>query len=248
VNQLSRDLTEIGLRVMLLTGLEDIDIERLRVQQLDRRAVLYLEPRIRTGWRRLAKRTFDLAFASLCLVISLPVIALAALAIRLESPGPVFFRQDRIGLDGRRFKMTKLRTMVCDAEERRGELLELNEADGPLFKIREDPRITRVGRFLRKSSIDEIPQFWNVLRGDMSVVGPRPALPNEVERWSPDLHDRLRVLPGITGLWQVSGRSDADFENYRRLDLYYVHNWSLAHDVRIVAKTVLVVFNGRGAS
>ena len=141
----------------------------------------------------------------------------------------------------------KFRTMVVDAEERKAELAEHNEADGPLFKIADDPRITRVGRILRKLSIDEIPQFVNVIRGEMSVVGPRPALPAEVEQWTEDVHDRLRVLPGITGMWQVSGRSDTTFDEYKRLDLYYVDNWSLAHDLRIVARTFRVVVASRGA-
>ena len=171
----------------------------------------------------------------------------AAIAIRLESKGGVIFAQERVGRDGRRFRMLKLRTMVVDAEERKAELAEQNEADGPMFKIADDPRITRVGRILRKLSIDEIPQFVNVLRGEMSVVGPRPALPAEVEQWTEDVHDRLRVLPGITGMWQVSGRSDTTFDEYKRLDLYYVDNWSLAHDLRIVARTFRVVVASRGA-
>jgi lipopolysaccharide/colanic/teichoic acid biosynthesis glycosyltransferase len=151
-------------------------------------------------------------------------------------------------LNGHVFDIIKLRTMYDGADQQRDQLLEQNESDGPLFKIRTDPRITRVGRVLRKFSIDEIPQFWNVVRGEMSVVGPRPALPSEVEQWSPDVHERLQVLPGITGMWQVSGRSDTTFEEYKRLDMYYVDNWSLAHDIRIVLKTIWVVALGRGAS
>jgi lipopolysaccharide/colanic/teichoic acid biosynthesis glycosyltransferase len=160
----------------------------------------------------------------------------------------VFFRQERVGRDGKPFEMIKLRTMYADAEQRKAELVDQNEADGPLFKMERDPRITRVGRYLRKLSIDELPQFWNVLRGQMSVVGPRPALASEVEAWDEELHDRLRVLPGITGLWQVSGRSDSSFEVYKRLDLYYVDNWSLLHDIRIVLKTFGAVVFQRGAS
>ncbi len=137
--------------------------------------------------------------------------------------------------------------MYADAEARKAELAHRNEADGPMFKIADDPRITRPGRILRKFSIDEIPQFLNVLRGQMSVVGPRPALPSEVEQWDEDVHERLRVPPGITGMWQVSGRSDTTFDEYKRLDLYYVDNWSLAHDLRIVARTVGVVVGQRGA-
>jgi lipopolysaccharide/colanic/teichoic acid biosynthesis glycosyltransferase len=143
--------------------------------------------------------------------------------------------------------MVKLRTMVSDAESMWAQLAALNEASGPLFKVREDPRVTRVGRVLRKLSIDELPQLWNVLRGDMSIVGPRPALAHEMAGWPSDTHGRLRVRPGITGMWQVSGRSDASFEEYTRLDLYYVDNWSLWVDVAIVAKTVPTVLFRRGA-
>ena len=137
--------------------------------------------------------------------------------------------------------------MVADAEARKAELAAYNEADGPMFKMARDPRITKVGAILRKLSIDEIPQFVNVLRGEMSVVGPRPALASEVEQWSDDVHDRLRVLPGITGMWQVSGRSNTTFDEYKRLDLYYVDNWSLAHDLRIVLRTFSAVLAQRGA-
>jgi len=160
----------------------------------------------------------------------------------------VFFKQVRVGRHGETFRMIKLRTMVVDAEDRKADLAHLNEADGALFKIREDPRITKVGRTLRKLSIDELPQLFNVLQGTMSMVGPRPALPDEVAAWEDEVVERLRVLPGLTGMWQVWGRSDTSFETYKRLDLYYVDNWSLAHDLRICAKTVGVVLTGRGAA
>ena len=144
--------------------------------------------------------------------------------------------------------MTKLRTMVVDAEAQKAGLLDRNEMDGPLFKIADDPRITPVGRVLRKLSIDELPQLFCVVRGSMSMVGPRPALPDEAALWDEQVHERLRVRPGITGMWQVSGRSSTSFEDYKRLDLYYVDNWSLTHDIRICAKTVGVVLSGRGAA
>jgi exopolysaccharide biosynthesis polyprenyl glycosylphosphotransferase len=247
VNGLARRLTDHGLHVVLGTTLNDIDITRLRFQELDGRSMIYIEPTIRTGWRVVAKRVFDLAASVVILAATAPVMLAATIAIKVDSRGPVLFRQERVGRDGEHFPMLKLRTMVVDAEERRYELLSQNEADGPMFKIGADPRVTRVGRLLRKYSIDELPQFWNVLRGEMSVVGPRPALPCEVAEWTPDLFDRLRVLPGITGMWQTSGRSDTTFEQYRRLDLFYVDNWSLSHDVRIVMKTVVVVLRGDGA-
>jgi exopolysaccharide biosynthesis polyprenyl glycosylphosphotransferase len=248
VNLLSRRLTDAGLHVSLVSSLHDIDITRLRVQEIDNRALLYIEPTIRTGWRYIAMRFFDYTVAFVGLLLTLPILLLAMLAIRLESRGPVVFRQVRTGVNGQHFEILKLRTMFDGAEAMKAELMERNECDGPLFKMRHDPRVTRVGRVLRKFSIDELPQFWNVVRGEMSVVGPRPALPSEVAQWEDDVHERLRVLPGITGIWQVSGRSDSTFADYKRLDHFYVDNWSLAHDVRIVARTLGVLFSRRGAS
>ncbi len=197
---------------------------------------------------RVAKRAFDVVTAALILVLSSPLLLAAAIAIKLEDGGPILFRQERVGRGGRSFTLTKLRTMVVNADEMKADLLDQSEVDGPLFKMTNDPRITRSGRLLRKLSIDELPQLVAVLRGTMSMVGPRPALPDEVAQWDGELRDRLRVLPGLTGMWQVSGRSDTSFEQYRRLDLYYVDNWSLGHDLRICAKTVGVVLTGRGAS
>ena len=247
VNRLTRTLTDAGCHVTLSSSLHDIDITRTRSQSIDGRLMIYVEPTNRSRTHLFLKRTFDVVVAGLVLLLILPIMLIAAAAIKLDSRGPVLFRQLRVGKDGELFEMLKLRSMVQEAEAMRSELDGLNESSGPLFKMRSDPRITRVGRFLRKSSIDELPQLWNVMRGDMSVVGPRPALPSETEQWTPDLRDRLRVLPGITGMWQVSGRSEADFELYRRLDLFYVDNWSLTHDLKIVAKTFLVVVARRGA-
>jgi exopolysaccharide biosynthesis polyprenyl glycosylphosphotransferase len=248
VNRLTRDLTDHSFHVALSTGLRDIDVTRMRPQGLDGQTLIYVEPTIRNGWRSSAKRAFDVVVALTGLILTAPFVAGAAIAIKLESDGPVFFKQDRVGRDGKTFQMVKLRSMYKDAEERKAALLAENESDGPLFKMRNDPRITKFGRVLRKLSIDEFPQFWNVVRGDMSIVGPRPALRTEVDQWDAELHDRLRVLPGITGMWQVSGRSDAGFDAYKRLDLYYVDNWSLLHDIRIVMKTFSVVLLQRGAS
>jgi lipopolysaccharide/colanic/teichoic acid biosynthesis glycosyltransferase len=210
--------------------------------------MIYVEPTIRNGWRATAKRAFDITIAVAALVATVPIVAVVAVVNRVKSPGPVFFCQIRVGRDGQLFEIIKLRTMVVDAEARKAELMAHNESDGALFKIRNDPRVTPIGRLLRKLSLDELPQFWNVLRGEMSVVGPRPALPDEVAQWPADAHDRLRVLPGITGMWQVSGRSDTTFDEYKRLDMYYVDNWSLVHDLTIVAKTFGAVASSRGAS
>jgi len=246
-NRLARDLTELGIHVELSSSLSDISAERLSLRPLGRFPVLYVEPVRRTGWRPVAKRAFDLLLAGGLLVVGAPFLALVALAVKVDSRGPVLFRQERVGKDGRRFSVVKFRTMVADAEQRLIDLRERNEADGPLFKLRDDPRVTRVGAWLRKLSIDEMPQLWNVARGEMSLVGPRPALAAEMTSWEPELHHRLRVKPGITGMWQVSGRSDSSFEEYSRLDLYYVDNWSLVNDLAIVAKTVPTILLRRGA-
>jgi exopolysaccharide biosynthesis polyprenyl glycosylphosphotransferase len=247
VNRLTRELTDGGFHVALSSGLHDIDIVRFRAQDLGGRTLIYVEQIQRGGWRAVAKRTFDIVVSVIALVLTAPIVLIAAIAIKRSSPGPVIFAQERVGRDGETFRVFKFRTMVQNAEDMRADLQAHNEADGPMFKMTADPRVTRVGRFLRRTSIDEIPQFVNVLRGEMSVVGPRPALPAEVEQWTVDVHDRLRVLPGITGMWQVSGRSDTTFDEYKRLDLYYVDNWSLTHDARIVCKTVAAVLASRGA-
>jgi lipopolysaccharide/colanic/teichoic acid biosynthesis glycosyltransferase len=194
-----------------------------------------------------AKRTLDVAGAAAGLLLSLPVIGLAALAIRLDSPGPVFYCQLRCGRGGRRFCLWKLRTMVDGAEAQLAALQAQNEMDGPMFKIRLDPRVTRVGRLLRRYSLDEVPQLWNVLRGDMSLVGPRPPLPREVMAYKPEERERLAVTPGLTGLWQVSGRSDLSFAKCVELDLEYVRSWSLGGDLQILARTIPAVFRGNGA-
>jgi exopolysaccharide biosynthesis polyprenyl glycosylphosphotransferase len=246
-NRLARDLLDQGVHVELSSTLRDISSQRLTVRPLGRFPVVYVEPVTRGGWRAWAKRSFDVIIAAIGLVATAPVYLAAAIAIKIDTRGPVLFRQVRVGRDSAPFPVLKLRTMVTDAEDRLAELRSLNEADGPLFKMTNDPRVTRVGRFLRVTSIDELPQLWNVLRGDMSLVGPRPALPHETEEWDALLAQRLRVKPGITGMWQVSGRSDTTFEDYTRLDLYYVDNWSLATDLAILTKTLPVVLFRRGA-
>jgi len=247
-NRLARDLLDQGVHVELSSTLLDISSQRLTVRPLGRFPIVYVEPVVRSGWRAAAKRAFDIVGAGLALIVLSPVLLIAAIAIRLDSKGPIFFSQVRVGRDAKPFRVMKLRTMVIDAEEQLAALLDKNEADGPLFKIKHDPRVTRVGRILRKTSIDELPQLFNVVRGDMSLVGPRPALPHETEAWDSLLIQRLRVKPGITGMWQVQGRSDASFEDYTRLDLYYVDNWSLTTDLAILLKTVPVVALQRGAS
>lgn len=246
-NRLARDLLDEGVHVELSSTLRDISSHRLTVRPLGRFPIVYVEPITRGGWRAAAKRSFDLALAVIALVLSAPILLVAAIAVKLDSKGPVIFSQVRVGQDSSPFRVLKLRTMVQDAEAHIEELLELNEADGPLFKMKSDPRVTRVGKFLRATSIDELPQLWNVLRGDMSLVGPRPALPHETEEWDALLVQRLRVKPGMTGMWQVNGRDQLSFDDYTRLDLYYVDNWSLTTDLAIMFKTVPAVLLRRGA-
>ncbi len=207
-----------------------------------------IEPQVRTRRARAAKRTLDVCGSALGLVLLAPLFLLLALAVRLSSRGPAFFVQERCGLGGRPFRFYKFRTMVIDAETRKAELAHLNEVSGPAFKVSRDPRITRLGGVLRKLSLDELPQLWNVLRGEMSLVGPRPPMRDEVERYTPRQAQRLAVVPGITGLWQVSGRSNiADFERWIDLDLEYARRWSVWLDLRILCKTLIVVILARGA-
>ena len=194
------------------------------------------------------KRLIDVVGASAALVALAPVMAVAAALIRATSPGPVIFRQRRCGLHGRQFSMYKLRTMVVDAEARKQELADLNECDGPVFKMRQDPRVTPVGRFLRRWSLDELPQFWNVLLGDMSLVGPRPPVPAEVALYRTSERRRLSMRPGITCIWQVNGRSEVGFVDWVKLDVEYIENWSFALDFQILLKTIPAVLGRTGAS
>jgi len=193
------------------------------------------------------KRMFDIAFSSLVLLLISPILLAVAIAIKLDSPGSVFYLSDRIGKKGVVFRCIKFRTMVRDADKRRAELMHMNERDGVLFKVTNDPRITRLGRFLRKYSLDELPQFFNVFKGDMSVVGPRPPIGSEVKQYNLNHLRRLDVMPGITGLWQVQGRQDPSFASYISLDVYYVENWSLWLDFKIILRTIGVVFAGTGS-
>jgi lipopolysaccharide/colanic/teichoic acid biosynthesis glycosyltransferase len=198
-------------------------------------------------YRRGGKRFLDVLVALLALPFALPVVAIAAVLIKLDSPGPVFHRAIRVGRGGRKFAFLKLRSMQQDAEELRGLLLHLNQAQGPAFKLHNDPRVTRVGKLLRKTSLDELPQLWHVLKGDMSLVGPRPPFPEEVEKYEPWMLKRLSVRPGLTCLWQIRGRSDLSFEEWMRLDIEYVDRCSLFLDVKILLLTVPAVLSAKGA-
>ncbi len=206
-------------------------------------AALLVAPR----WKLGVKRLVDVLGAMLALLVLVPVLMAAAAAVKLTSPGPLLFSQRRTGKNGREFSFYKFRSMGLNAEAERDALLDLNECTGPIFKIREDPRLTPVGRFMRRASIDELPQLWNVLRGEMSLVGPRPPIPSEVETYSDWESQRLYVKPGITCIWQVSGRSELDFETWVGMDIEYIEGWSLWFDLELLAKTIPAVLSGRGA-
>lgn len=199
------------------------------------------------GWQPIAKRALDIVGAALLLLILAPALILLAVLIKLDSRGPIIFRQTRLGRNGAPFTFLKFRGMVADAEARKADLATQNDADGPLFKMRNDPRVTRVGRFIRKTSLDELPQLWNVLRGAMSLVGPRPPIPEEVAQYTPAQRDRLLAKPGMTGLWQVSGRSNVTFTEMVRLDFQYLERWSIWLDLKILLLTAIVVCRGDGA-
>jgi len=212
-----------------------------------RRLVLSVRPSRQPALASLAKSILDRVGAGAVLLVAAPLIFFLVVAVRLETPGGGFFSQIRTGRDGRPFRMLKLRTMVIDAEQRRAELEELNEGAGPLFKLSNDPRVTRVGGFLRRTSLDELPQLWNVVRGDMSLIGPRPALPHETDEYDDWIRRRLSIKPGMTGLWQVSGRSRLGWNDAVRLDLDYVDNWTLGGDLQIAGRTVNAVLRRDGA-
>ena len=236
-----------GIDVHVTAHLPELLASRIAVEPLGGIMALSVKPVRLSGAQAAAKRAFDLFVGSVALLITLPIWIVASALVKLTSPGPVLFRQRRVGRQGRPIEVLKFRTMCIDAEARLAELLDRNEADGPLFKLREDPRLTPVGKLFRRLSVDELPQLVNVLRGEMSLVGPRPPLRREVDAYEDWQRDRLEVRPGLTGVWQVSGRSDLSFDEYVRLDLFYIENWSLAFDVYLIAKTMPAVLRGTGA-
>lgn len=235
---ITRQLFNAGFEVHLSTGVSRLWSGRFDVRSLAHEPVVVMSTNETRAWQRLSKRVLDILGASIGLVVASPILLITSLAIKIEDGGPVFFRQQRAGRRAERFEMLKFRSMVTNAEELKAELAESNERTGPLFKLSCDPRITRVGRFIRETSIDELPQLVNVLRGEMSLVGPRPALIEEEEAFDDELRGRFDVRPGITGLWQVEARSNASFAAYRRLDLHYVENWNFSLDLRILLATV----------
>lgn len=248
IRDLSWELEKLDIDLLVSPGVVDIAGPRLQMRPVCGLPLIHVDKPQYNGAKRFQKRLFDVSFSGTVLALGLPVLLFVALMIKLTSRGPVFYRSERIGLDGRPFQMIKFRTMVDGADGMVAKLSALNESEGGvLFKIRHDPRITPVGRLLRKYSIDELPQFINVLKRDMSVVGPRPPLASEVQSYDDHTMRRLLVKPGITGLWQVSGRSDLSWEDSVRLDLFYVENWSMISDLIISLKTVKAVFGHSGA-
>ena len=248
IRDLSWQLEKLGVDLVVSPGIVDVAGPRLTVHPVGDLPLIHIDKPQYQGAKRFQKRVFDICFSLLALLVASPVMIVAAVAVKLTSPGPVFYRAQRTGLDSVPFRMVKFRTMVDDADRRLAEVTDLNESvGGVLFKIRSDPRVTPVGRLLRRYSIDELPQFINVLFGEMSVVGPRPPLQTEVETYDHRVRRRLLVRPGITGLWQVSGRSDLSWEDSVRLDLFYVENWSMLSDLAIAAKTIIAVWRSSGA-
>jgi exopolysaccharide biosynthesis polyprenyl glycosylphosphotransferase len=235
------------IRARIVPDMFQMSISHVNLDNLNGLPLLSMQQPAISVSGRAVKRALDVLGAAVVLLLTSPLMALAALGIRLDSPGPILFRQERVGKGESRFAVYKFRTMYRDAEEQLDRLKGRNEATGPLFKIKDDPRITRVGRILRRTSIDELPQLYNVLKGDMSLVGPRPPLPREVTQYQEWHRRRLAVAPGLTGLWQVSGRSDLTFDEMVLLDLYYIENWSLFMDLKVLLRTIPQVLFGRGA-
>jgi exopolysaccharide biosynthesis polyprenyl glycosylphosphotransferase len=239
---------ELGIRTRVAMNIFQNRVARLEVEEIEGIPFLTFTTTPSDETELAFKRALDVAVSMLILVLTAPVLLIAALAIRLGSPGSILFKQERIGLNGRIFTLYKFRTMIEDAHERRGEVTHLNEMTGPVFKAKDDPRVTAVGRWMRRFSLDEIPQLWNVLKGDMSLVGPRPPIPEEVASYHRWHRRRLSMKPGLTCLWQISGRNQIDFDRWMQMDLQYIDNWSPSLDLKILLRTIPAVLSGRGAS
>jgi exopolysaccharide biosynthesis polyprenyl glycosylphosphotransferase len=239
---------EQGIMVRVSTEMFPLRIARSRIDELDGVPIVTIESGPQDGWPLIAKRLIDIVGSAVLLLLLAPLCAIIAVLIKLDSPGAVFFWQERIGLNKRHFWLVKFRTMGREADKQQSLLEGLNEAQGPVFKIKNDPRITRIGKFLRHFSIDEVPQLFNVLKGDMSLVGPRPLPVRDVKRIDTHSHKRrFSVKPGVTCLWQVNGRSNVDFTHWVQMDLEYIDQWSLGLDLKILVKTIPAVLRGSGA-
>jgi len=248
LRRLAWELEKSGTELFVAPALLEVAGPRTTIRPIAGFPLLHVDHVEFSGPRRILKAIFDKTVAALAVLLLAPLIGAIALAVRLTGTGPAFFVQRRIGRDGREFPMIKFRTMIVGAEHRKVELAAVrNDSDAVLFKLRADPRVTRLGSVLRRYSLDELPQLFNVLRGDMSLIGPRPPLREEVEQYGEDVYRRLVVKPGLTGLWQVSGRSDVPFHDMVRLDLHYIRNWSLWLDLEIILRTVPAVIGNRGA-
>ncbi|WP_211879774.1 sugar transferase [Pseudarthrobacter albicanus] len=247
LRHLGWELAARNVGLIMAPALTDIAGPRIHTQQVAGLPLIHVTTPTLEGGQRVAKRLFDVVVSGILIILASPLMALTALIVKADSRGPVLFRQERVGKGGIPFGMLKFRSMVVDAEERLADLAHSNEGSGLLFKMKADPRVTRAGRILRRYSVDELPQLFNIFGGSMSLVGPRPPLPREVEAYEHDVRRRLLVKPGLTGLWQVSGRSNLSWQDSVRLDLYYVENWSLAGDLLIMLRTVRAVFHSTGA-
>jgi exopolysaccharide biosynthesis polyprenyl glycosylphosphotransferase len=247
IQRLLRECDQMGVAAYAVPDLFYLTKNQMKVDELNGIPLLSTRELSIRGWNAVFKRGFDIAVGSLMAVVALLPALLIGAAIRLETPGPVLYSQVRIGKNGRPFLCYKFRSMVNNADQLREQMALLNESSGPLFKIRNDPRLTRVGRFIRRYSLDELPQLINVLEGEMSLIGPRPNLPSEVEQYQDWMTKRLSVCPGLTGLWQVSGRSDLTFDEMVLLDIYYVENWTMGLDLNILLRSVPAVLQARGA-
>ena len=248
VENIVRHCEEQGIIVRVRTQMSRLHVARSYVDELQGVPVVTIQSGPPDSWQLAAKRLLDIVVSTGLLLALTPLLAAVILLIRLDSPGSIFFAQERVGFNKRRFRILKFRTMVDGSDQQQQMLEELNEAEGPVFKIKNDPRVTRVGRFLRRFSIDELPQLFNVLKGEMSLVGPRPLPIRDVKRIDVQWHKRrFSIKPGITCLWQVNGRSNIGFDEWVRLDLDYIDRWSLGLDMKILMKTIPVVFRGSGA-
>ncbi|WP_294084413.1 undecaprenyl-phosphate glucose phosphotransferase [Sphaerobacter sp.] len=248
VAQVIATCRERGIPFMFVPDLFEMALDRVRINEVAGLALIEVKDARISGWNYAIKRAMDVVIATTVLTLAAPLMLLIAIAIKLDSPGPILFGQERVGKNGRRFTLYKFRSMCKDAEEKKKELLAAaSPKDGLLFKLKDDPRVTRVGRILRRTSLDELPQFFNVLIGEMSVVGPRPQVPSEVAAYEDWHYQRLMVTPGLTGLWQVNGRSNLTFDEMVKLDLYYAEHWSPWLDIKLILRTIPAVLLGRGA-
>lgn len=247
IRQLGWQLANRNVGLIMAPALTDIAGPRIHTQQVAGLPLIHVTTPTLEAGQLVAKRLFDIGVSATLIVLASPLLTMVALLVKLDSRGPILFRQERVGIAGKPFKMLKFRSMVVDAEEQLAALADRNEGSGVLFKIKNDPRVTRIGGLIRRSSLDELPQLFNVIAGSMSLVGPRPPMAREVEAYEEEVHRRLLVKPGLTGLWQVSGRSNLSWQDSVRLDLYYVENWSLTGDLVILLRTARAVFAGDGA-